>query len=247
MKDLGNKDIIIGNGVIGSAICELLASIKEVCCWDIDSSKCVGNPVGLFDVVHVCFPFDENFIHNVICYAEWFEFKELVIHSTVKPRTTVNLQKLFSQPIVFSPVRGVHGRMLKDLRRYTKFYASEKEASYFVEEMKKAGVKTERWSSTTCLELAKVLMGTSYYGWLIVFAQRVKILADKYGVDENELWVFTEEIHEFLGNRPRMFSGEGIGGHCILSNLELLGDELFYLIRDHDRLYRVFLYLLKHD
>lgn len=245
MKDLANKDIIVGNGIVGQSLFLLLKAFKPVVCWDLKSEKCTGDCNGKIDVLHVCFPYSEGFEDDVLNWMDSVRPKEIVVHSTVTVGTTGIIQDYCDIPIVFSPVRGTHSRMLEDLRRYTKFYASEKNVTIFVEEMKKAKVKTEMWSSTACLELAKVLMGTSYYGWLIVFAQRVKVLAEKFGVDENELWNWTEEIHEFLGNRPRMFSGKGIGGHCVLSNVELLDDELFYLIRDHDRLYRVFLGLLK--
>ena len=81
-------------------------------------------------------------------------------------------------------------------------------------------------------------MGTTYYGWLILFAQRTKILCDKYGVDEPSIWEFTEEIHEFLGNRPLMYPGEGIKGHCVLQNLEILDDDFFDMIFAHDKIYR---------
>jgi hypothetical protein len=81
-------------------------------------------------------------------------------------------------------------------------------------------------------------MDTTYYGWLILFAQRVKILCDKYGVDEPSIWGFTHEIQEFLANRPTMYSGTGIRGHCVLQNLEILDDDFIDLVFTHDKIYR---------
>ena len=49
----------------------------------------------------------------------------VIIHSTVKPRTTEIIQKQFDIPILFSPVRGVHTRFLEDVKRYTKFVAKD--------------------------------------------------------------------------------------------------------------------------
>jgi hypothetical protein len=97
---------------------------------------------------------------------------------------------------------------------------------------------TARYTSPLALEYAKLLCDTSYYGWLIVYAQRTKMLCDRVGVDYDELWRFADEIHSALGNRPKLFPGTGIGGHCVLPNLELLDDEFFQSIALHDDAYR---------
>lgn len=79
--------------------------------------------------------------------------------------------------------------------------------------------------------LAKIVCDTSYYGWLINYAQISKIIAIKNNVDYNEMWSFADEIHKLLGNRPKMFLGF-IGGHCLIPNLDLISDERLDLIRD---------------
>ena len=30
----------------------------------------------------------------------------------------------------------------------------------------------------------------------------------------HEMWLFSDEIHKLLGNRPKMYPGDYIGGHC---------------------------------
>ena len=85
-------DLIIGNGEIGSSLYELLSSIKQVSCLDCDNKKNVGPLPYSVDVLHVCVPFSENFVEQVVKYSETFEFKEIVIHSTVKPGTTLKVQ-----------------------------------------------------------------------------------------------------------------------------------------------------------
>ena len=44
------------------------------------------------------------------------------------------------------------------------------------------------------------------------------------------MWSFADEIHEYLGNRPKMFPGF-IGGHCIIPNLDLIHNETMNLIK----------------
>ena len=79
-------------------------------------------------------------------------------------------------------------------------------------------------SDPLTLELAKIVCDTSYYGWLINYAQISQAIASKHKVDYDEMWSFADEIHKFLGNRPKMFPGF-IGGHCVIPNLELIKDD----------------------
>ena len=123
----------------------------------------------------------------------------------------------------YSPIRGVHSRMIDDMKRYTKFYSVEKNFSdvdiekAFENRLKQAGLKPKKMSSPITLELAKILTDTSYYGWLIAYAQKTKMIADNYDVDFDEMWAFSDEIQKFLNNRPKMYAGM-IGGHCVLPN-----------------------------
>ena len=95
--------------------------------------------------------------------------------------------------------------------------------------MKKCGVKTKKMSDTLTLELAKIITDTSYYGWLINYAQISNMIAIKHGIDYDEMWEFSDEIHKFLGNRPKMFPGF-IGGHCVIPNLSLIDEKSLWQI-----------------
>ena len=128
--------------------------------------------------------------------------------------------------------------MLYDLKRYTKFYAIESSvpqanwaSSTYSNMMKKCGVKTKKMSSPLTLELAKIVCDTSYYGWLINYAQLSNMIAIKNKVNYDEMWSFADEIHKYLGNRPKMFPGF-IGGHCVIPNLVLIKDNTLNLIRE---------------
>jgi hypothetical protein len=127
--------------------------------------------------------------------------------------------------------------MLKDLKRYTKFFAISKTApkkewaiSQYRQTMKKCGIKTQRMSKPETLELAKILCDTSYLGWLINYAQLTNTIAIQHNVDYDEMWTFSDEIHQILGNRPKLYPGF-IGGHCVIPNLELLHNQTLSLIK----------------
>ena len=95
--------------------------------------------------------------------------------------------------------------------------------------MKKAGIKTKKMSSPLVLELAKIVVDTTYYGWLINYAQLSNMIAIKNKVNYDEMWSFSDEIHKNLGNRPKMYPGF-IGGHCVIPNLELIKEDSLYEI-----------------
>jgi len=56
------------------------------------------------------------------------------------------------------------------------------------------------------------------------------MIAIHHGVDYDEMWSFSDEIQEFLGNRPKMFPGI-IGGHCVIPNIDLLHNQTLTLIK----------------
>ncbi len=102
--------------------------------------------------------------------------------------------------------------------------------------MKKAGIKTKKMSSPLTLELAKIIVDTSYYGWLINYAQLSNMIANKHGIDYDEMWTFSDEIQKYLGNRPKMYPGF-IGGHCVIPNLDLIREKSLYEINKINNLY----------
>jgi UDP-N-acetyl-D-mannosaminuronate dehydrogenase len=167
--------------------------------------------------------------------------KVVLIHSTVKPGTTKNIQNNFEIPILYSPVRGVHRRFLDDIKKYTKFISSdEKQIEPKIKiELEKRFKKIEWMSTTKTAELAKILVDTTYYGWLINYAQITKMICEKEGVDFDEMWKFADEIHENLGNRPKMFPGI-IGGHCVIPNLNLVDYENLDIVKKINKLYEKF-------
>ena len=228
------KDIIVGLGEIGNPILQLISKATIAIGYDINPELVDKKQSEKYKDIkthflHICIPFNDNFFQNVLKLEKKFKPESIVIHSTISPYTTQKIQRLLPIPVIYSTTRGVHKRMLYDLKRYTKFYAIEHKApraswaaSEFSKLMKKCGVKTKQMTNPLTLELAKIIVDTSYYGWLINYAQLSNMIAIENKVDYDEMWSFSDEIHKFLGNRPKMFPGF-IGGHC------LDGDEVIYI------------------
>ena len=242
------KDIIVGLGEIGAPILKLISMGTIAVGYDLNKKlmnekQFIKYQFHKTQFLHICIPFTKNFSNNVISLAKKFKPEAIVIHSTISPRTTSKLQTKLSIPIIYSATRGIHQRMLNDLKHYTKFFALEKKtpkskwaAKEFSNLMKKCGIKTKKLSDPLTLELAKIVVDTSYYGWLINYAQLSNLIAKKYGIDYDEMWSFSDEIHENLGNRPKMYPGF-IGGHCVIPNLELINEESLYEIDKINNMY----------
>lgn len=235
------KNIVAGLGEIGLPILKLISKNNVAIGYDINSDLMNKKKFKKYqsyqtEVLHVCIPFNKKFTPSVISLFKKFNPELIIIHSTIAPLTTEKLQKKISSPIIYSATRGIHRRMLSDLKKYTKFFAIQPNAprarwanTTFYKLMKNSGVKTKKMSSPITLELAKIVVDTTYYGWLINYAQLSNTVAKKYNVDYDEMWKFSDEIHKFLGNRPKMFPGF-IGGHCVIPNLSLIDEEFFWNI-----------------
>src|SRR5579872_6379523 len=169
------KQVVAGLGEIGTPMSTLLSKADHVVGYDIQEKlmdkknflKYHNLPTSF---LHVCIPFTKNFVSNVISLNRKFEPKCIVIHSTVSPGTTKKIQSLVRIPVIYSATRGVHKRMLSDLKRYLKFYAvspdvpnAEWASDTYANLLKKCNVKTKRMSKPITLELAKIIVDTSYY------------------------------------------------------------------------------------
>lgn len=237
-----SKDVVAGLGEIGNPILQLISKKTPAVGYDLNPKLMDKKNLDKYkklktSFLHICIPFTDKFAKNVISLYKNFKPEAIVIHSTISPGTTNKLQRILPIPVIYSATRGVHKRMLYDLKRYTKFFAIEPNAPQakrislmFESLMKKCGIKTKRMTNPLTLELAKIVVDTSYYGWLINYAQLSNMIAREHGVDYDEMWSFADEIHKFLGNRPKMYPGF-IGGHCLVPNLDLIHNQTLDLIK----------------
>ena len=242
------KDIVAGIGEIGKPILKLLSKHGVVVGFDsnpdlMDERKFERYESLKTSFLHIAIPVTGKFINNVLKLYKKFQPECIVIHSTIKPGMTEKLQEKLSIPVIYSATRGVHKRMVYDLKRYTKFFVISANAprgkwatTRYVQSMKRCGVKTKKMSKPETLELAKIICDTSYLGWLVNYAQLSNVIAIKHGVDYDEMWSFSDVIQKFLGNRPKMYPSF-IGVHCVIPNLNLINTESLNIINKMNNRY----------
>jgi len=242
------KDVVVGLGEIGYPILKFLSKKQITVGYDIDERLMNKSKFKKFQdtqtsFLHIAIPVTSKFELNILQLYKKFKPECIVMHSTIGPGTTERIQKKLGVPLIYSATRGVHKRMLKDIKRYTKFFAISQNApnkiwaqKTYRLKMKNSGVKTKQMSKPVTLELSKILCDTSYLGWLINYSQITNMIAKSHDVEYDEMWSFADEIHQFLGNRPKMYPGF-IGGHCVIPNLDLINDKTLYTIKDLNNLY----------
>jgi UDP-N-acetyl-D-mannosaminuronate dehydrogenase len=222
---------ILGHGEIGSSL--------EKCYLGRDFTvkiKDLLHDDGLenLDVLNVCIPYTKDFVKIVSENIFYTKAKLTIIHSTVIPGTTKEIQTLMSssQHVVHSPVRGVHPKLYEGLKTFVKYIgADSEEAAKLTENHFEAlGLKYETLPTSTTSELAKILC-TTYYGVCIAWHNDIQKLCEKYNVSFNDVgtkWNTTyNEGYVKLGMsnvvRPVLYPPQGkIGGHCVVPNTELL-------------------------
>ena len=127
------RNIVVGIGEIGKPILKLLSKQSITIGFDLnpdlmDKRKFERYKDLQTSFLHIAIPVTARFIDNVLKLEKKFKPECIIIHSTIKPGTTKQLQRKLSIPVIYSATRGVHKRMVRDLKRYTKFFSISKDA-----------------------------------------------------------------------------------------------------------------------
>lgn len=210
--------VVVGLGEVGRPLLELVARHHPVVGIDVSPP---ARAVGDVAVMHVCYPFEiDDFVGVTAGYVDRFQPDLTIVNSTVAIGTTRAVADRTGAPVVHSPVRGKHARMLEDLSRYRKFVGASDPvaAKCAAEHFESLGLQTTILSSPEATELAK-LTETTYFGLMIAWAQEVERYCDQLGADYDEVVTFYEEI-KFLP--PVKYIPGVIGGHCVMPNIDIL-------------------------
>lgn len=225
---------IIGNGEIGSSLARVYQAkgitpmIKDL---DLDT---INSKVR---ILNICLPYSDKFVEITNQYISKYQPELTIVHSTVPVGTTKEIKGL----CVHSPVRGVHPNLKEGIETFTKFVGYNDIASLEIarDHYNMLQIEIVEVKDTNSSELAK-LTSTTYYGLCIAWHGEMKKMCDEYGVDFDVINKWTESYnsgYDVLNMqhviRPNLFPPkDGIGGHCVIPNTEILNESFKSLAFD---------------
>lgn len=226
MKEIS---LIVGAGEIGHALLEVLSPYYITRIKDVEPLVIDGQ----VSVMHICFPYSENFIEQVKQYQEEYKPKFTVIHSTVPVGTSRKCNACHSS------IRGNHPFLAQSIRTFKKIIAGEG-ADEVAEYFRRANIKVQVFRQAESDELGKIA-DTTFYAVCIEFIKELERMCKKHKVPFSEAFTISQQIYnegwKDLGypeySRPILQPLQRKqGGHCTLPNLEFYkGSKFVKLIK----------------
>jgi len=230
-------DIVVGAGEVGLAIGELISnSGRDVMFHDPAKGKSASGFT--CDVLHICFPYSEEFVEQAKQAIDKFKPNLTIIHSTVKVGTTRKVGK----DVVYSFVRGKHDKGMAEMMLLNTKHLGCLDKNKMWEAtayLVNLGFETDPYNDPDVVEFGK-LWDTTYYGICIAATKMAKEMADSYGLD----WSFVAEMNSAYNEgalrfghpkwvRPELDPLPGkIGGHCIIPNIRILQQDFNHKFLD---------------
>lgn len=191
------------------------------------------------DILNVAIPFNEDFdfLEEVSKISKSSSAKIVIIHSTVPVGTTRKLKDNLGPSVVVghSPCRGVHPNLFQGIMTFVKFVGSPvyTDAYLIRDHLSSIGVSTHICKNSETSELAK-LLDTSYYGICIAYHGEAQRACQQFNADfDDVMTVYNQTYNQgytILNKtnvvRPVLMPpADGIGGHCVVQNAELLSKQ----------------------
>lgn len=220
--------LIIGFGQVGEALYNVLRPYYP-CGWR-DVKTCDGEEMTFTntDILHICYPWNDDFVADTMLYMKEYDPKYTVVHSTVQVGTCNQLG------CTHSPIRGKHPFLENGIRMMVKFVGganADAVADYFM----RADIRCTICRSSDTTELGKIL-STNYYATCIEFVKEAERICERNGVPFHEAFTLFQQTYnegwQELGHpevtRPVLQPIQGeLGGHCLYPNLKLLPNSQF--------------------
>jgi hypothetical protein len=227
------KDIVIGNGEIGTAISNLFNN--DVITYDLKDGGLKELKLKIQDrqirIMHISIPYSDTFIKQVKGYTKIVNPLYIVIHSTVPVGTC---KKCLA---IHSPVTGIHPHLTESLKTFVKYFGGPG-ASEVADLFRRQGVRVYVTDKAETTELMKILCTTNY-GLNIEYTKEAKRLCDEYKVPFEMFTLWNNNYNEGYDKLgypeyhrynlvPMM---KQIGGHCVVNNYKLLKSKFVDFLR----------------
>lgn len=217
------RTTIIGYGEVGKGLHEVLQDYE---CRIVDTEKSIQPEIGWKpEIMHICFPYSDDFIQDVKKYQERYKPKYTVIHSTVP----VGVSRQCGA--THSPIRGKHPELAQSIKTFVKYIGGD-QGSEIADYFRRVGVRVCLFDKQETTEAMK-LFDTEYYKTCIEFCKRVKSYCDKNNLNFHEVYTLSNQTYndgyselgypEFVRPVLQPIMKE-IGGHCVENNSKLINE-----------------------
>lgn len=222
--------LVIGLGEVGKAIREVLGADG----LDINITPTHST----YDVLHICFPYSNKFVENVVAYQKKYTPSLTIIHSTVPIGTSRECNA------VHSPVRGIHPHLTEGVRTFVKYFGG-KDAEQAAKIFRDLGITVKATPLSENTEALK-LWDTTIYGMNIIIEKAIHEFCKTHDLDFNLIYADANttynEGYERLGHpeykKYILAHKEGpIGGHCVIPNAKLIDSPLARLLQRYNKRY----------
>ena len=216
------KSLVIGAGQVGTALFDCIKGTHETAIRDIKE----GKPINGIQVLHICYPDHDKFVENTQFYMDKYNPALTIVHSSVGIGKTDDLDS----HVVYSPVRGRHPKLAKDMKIYQKFLFSENQEDlkiarrYFEE----CGINCFVCKASPKYGEVLKLLSNIHMGIEIAWRQEVDRIFKSFELNSKyyDFWEESYRLGYFESGddnlaRPSM-RPDPIGGHCILPCTEIL-------------------------
>lgn len=226
MKNLFSKprSLIVGYGEIGRAIHDVIGEAEL-----LDTAKDLKPESGPYDIMHICFPWNDDFIQHVERYRNDYHAENVIIYSTVMIGTTRQIDRA-----VHSPIEGRHPELAQSIKLMTRWIGGLRpnDTSYFKDYFGEIGLRVREVNNPDWTEALK-LLSTSEYGINLVFADYKQRVAEELGMSSGALKQWNKDYNTLYKqlDMPQfqkyiLDSPNGtIGGHCVVPNAKLLNEQ----------------------
>lgn len=219
------RHLVIGAGEVGTALHKVLERVHDVTLRDTEPDSTEA------DMIHVCFPWSEEFPDLVHGYVKLHKAQYVVVHSTV-PVATCD-----PHGWVHSPVRGRHPNLYEGIMTFIK-HVGGRDAKTVADELKQAGITTKIHNRAVETEAGKlweltqfglqILIQKAIYEWCSSHGIDPKVVYRNFALTYNLGYQLLDE-NQFV--RPVLDHMPGpIGGHCIRQCASMLDHELGQIV-----------------
>jgi len=227
--------LIVGMGEVGKALCEILSTVHSMHVYDSSWQFPLREDLKV-DVLHICFPYSDQFKACVQSYQEHVQPSYTVIHSTVPVGTSKALE------CYHSPVRGVHPHLAESMKTFVTYLAADNPQTFnaknnhlsrpIIQYFLDAGMNLKAVSQSEDTEAGK-LWSLAAYAMNILLEKEIYKYCQENELDFRMVYQhFTDTYNDGYARmgvnnvqRPVLDHMEGtIGGHCIIPGVEKLAD-----------------------